>query len=273
MRYYLFFVLFFSLIFNVNAKNYAEFQEINYLGDKKIIISTFNSEKGKTLLKKAKYKNDLYSLASHFQPQINPLYCGIASSVIILNALNQGYSEIKNSNNIVVKPDIYGGGIINFKTFTQSELLNQNTDHIKPRKVINLQEIDQKLQRYDAGLTLKQLSEILNYYNLKTTIIYAEGDYEQGLKNFKKNLKETLNQENIYIIANFQGKHIGAVTSGHISPLIAYNNHKEQILVMDVASHLQPWFWVNIDEFYKAMQLKDGDKARGYLIVSRNTKN
>lgn len=258
---------------NLHARNYGEFNEVELAGKKEIIIASFSSPQGIELLDSAKYKNDFYSLASHFQPQINPLYCGIASSVIILNALNQGKFVIENSKNIITKPKIFGGGIIEFRTFTQDEFLSEYTDVIKPRKVIRLEAQDKNLARFDAGLTLQQLADMLNYYNVKTKIIYAEGAYDLGLAQFRKNLIKILEHPDSYIIANFQGKHIGALTAGHISPIVAYNETKDKILIMDVASHLQPWYWVNLEKFYQAMQIKDGNKARGYLIATNKLKN
>ena len=50
----------------------------------------WNSEEGLKRLSRSQFKNDFYQLVNFFQPQINPIYCGAASSVMILNAFNYG---------------------------------------------------------------------------------------------------------------------------------------------------------------------------------------
>ena len=261
--------LFLLATFSLQAADYGEFKKIDFSDNKQVIITSWNSKLGLKLFKKAKYKNDFYDLASHFQPQKNPLYCGIASSAIILNALNEDNHIIVDSENTIKKPKIYGSTIIPYNSFTQDDILNKNTDFIKNRAVINFKTIDQNLGRYDPGLTLKQLAKLLEYYTLNVKLIYADESNEDGVNSFKENLKNTLNIKGKYILANFQGKKIGSLTSGHISPIVAYNKAKNQILILDVASHKQPWFWVDVNKFYEAMQEKDGSKSRGYLIISK----
>ena len=262
--------LFLLTTLNLQAASYGEFKEIDVLDSKRVIVTSWNSKLGLKLFKKAKYKNDFYDLASHFQPQKNPLYCGIASSAIILNALNEDNNIIVNSKNTIKKPKIYGATVIPFNSFTQDDILNNNTDFIKNRAVVNFKTIDQNLGRYDPGLTLKQLAKLLEYYTLNVKLIYADESNKDGVNSFKEILKNTLNIKGEYILANFQGKKIGSLTSGHISPVAAYNEAKNQILILDVASHKQPWFWVDVNKFYEAMQEKDGSKSRGYLIISKS---
>ena len=37
-------------------------------------------------ISRLKYKRDFFSLSNHFEPQVNKLYCGSTTAVIILNA-------------------------------------------------------------------------------------------------------------------------------------------------------------------------------------------
>jgi hypothetical protein len=57
-------------------------------------------------------------------------------------------------------------------------------------------------------------------------------------------------------------------SGGHISPIGAYDQKTDSILVLDVASSKRPWIWVNVYDFYFGMHQKDGENYRGYLIVS-----
>ena len=260
-------ILLISLQYTFANPNYGNFSPVQKNGESYMAVTSWNSAEGIKLLAQSSYKQDFYSLASHFQPQENPLYCGIASSVIILNALRQGSDLIPNSSNKTTKPTEFGGGFVDFKTYTQDELLGKQTNAVKEKSIIDLVKKDPKLKKYDPGLTLAQLSGILKKYNLDVKIFYAQKNNDKAIVKFKKILKDTLNNKNAYIIANFHGKTVGTLPGGHISPIVAYNQKANKIMILDVASHKQPWFWVDIDIFYQAMQKKDGSLPRGFLII------
>ena len=246
---------------------YGKFDQVSYEGKLTQIITPWNSEAGIITFEKAKYKKDFYHLAHNYQPQKTPVYCGIASSAIILNALYLEDGEILNSKNKLIKPKKHGGDIVDFKFYTQKDVFNKKTDLIKEKAVIEFKKVDPKTGKYSPGLTLMELSNLLKSHNLNVSFFYAKNDPKKGIKSFKKHLKSTLNKKDKYILANFYSKTIGRKGGGHISPIVAYNEDSNEILILDVASHKHPWYWVKLDMFYISMQQKDGDKPRGYLIV------
>ncbi len=233
----------------------------------------WNSEEGLQRLEVSQYKNDFYQLASHFQPQINPLYCGIASSVIILNTVNEGEAIASQKDLEVKKPKAFGGGNIAFKSYSQLTFLNDKTDKIKNRKIINLQNITSKnendAKNFDAGLSLKQLAGILKTYKLKVKIVYIKNTNQKSLEKFRKLLKKTLAEDQKFILANFNGKFLGLKTGGHISPIAAFDLDSDSVLIMDVAGHKNGWFWASVKDLMKAMNTKDGENYRGYLVISK----
>jgi hypothetical protein len=241
------------------------FANVNYGKFTDSDIVEWNSVEGQNLLISSKFYGDFYNLAHFYQPQQNPLYCGIATTAIILNAFKQGTGEIENSSSVVKRPDDLGGGVASFKSYIQDDILNEKTDKIKESDVIDFIKKDPKLKAYDPGLTLKQLAKIIKSYGLDVDVNYAKSN--KGGSRFKKILKKNLNEKDRYIIANFHGKTYGARTGGHISAIVAYNELYNKILILDVAAHKQPWHWVDVDRFYVAMQKKDREKVRGYLVV------
>ncbi|MDS3859546.1 phytochelatin synthase family protein [Thermosynechococcaceae cyanobacterium BACA0444] len=50
-------------------------------------LTSLTSRTGESLLETSQAKADVLLLISHFVTQINPAYCGVASSVMVLNAL------------------------------------------------------------------------------------------------------------------------------------------------------------------------------------------
>ena len=109
-------------------------------------------------------KPSYFELSSNFQPQINPLYCGIASSVIVLNSLRLPSGEVPSQAGIEIsKPAALGGGTLEYPSYSQLTLLGMKTNRVKDRDVIELKSRNTKGQ-YNPGLTLKQLQGILESY-------------------------------------------------------------------------------------------------------------
>jgi hypothetical protein len=236
-------------------------------------LTKWNSGEGIKRLDSSFYKNDFYQLSEHFQPQINPLYCGIASSVIILNTINDG-NKIESQKDLeVVKPKAFGVGNIAFNSYSQITFLNDKTDKVKDRKIINLKNItsenENDAKSFDAGVNLKQLADILKTYQIKSKITYAKNVHPKTLENFRELLKKVLSDNEKFMLVNFDGKALGLTTNGHISPVAAFDCASDSVLIMDVAGHKNGWYWADVESLYKAMNTKDGDSYRGYLVISK----
>lgn len=213
------------------------------------------------MLVSSKFNNDFYQLANFFQPQINPLYCGIASSVIVLNAINGQDAKSQRAAEVV-----FNDRILPFHSYLQSSFLDENTDKIKKKAVIELRQRN-LAGKYDPGLSLGDLARILReVHGLKVELKYADGK-KGDLARFRADLKRYLADDEHFILANFDGKMLGRKTGGHISPLAAFNEGADAVLVMDVGLHKGGWFFAPVEGFFKAMNSKDGDRVRGWLVV------
>ena len=253
------FIFCFLINNNLYANNYIDF---NNFEDNKLV--NFNSKDGKKRLKKSKYKEDFYQLAPNFQPQINPLYCGIASSVIILNSLS---NDRPNQEELqIYYPSDLGEKKIHFNLYSQLSFFNEETHKIKPKQVVDFK-LKNKSGKFDPGLTLNQLKLLLEHYKANVELFYADNKIVT-VESFRNHLEVILKDDNNFLLANFHGKTFGATTSGHISPIAAYDKKTDSILLLDVASHKNPWYWVDVNSFFNAMNSIDGNNFRGYLIIN-----
>lgn len=262
-----FFYLTLTLLFSLSsfASDYLSMQEYN-----EIRISWDSKEAQKRLLT-AEYKQDFFALAHNFEPQINPLYCGIASSVIILNSLKKGYVEIPSQTELeVAVPEELGLDFshIAFQKYAQETFLNKTTNTVKEKEIIDLKAKNDN-GKYDPGLTLMQLKRVMELYDIQADLFYADNK-ELTSDSFRDMLISTLNNTDNFIVANFYGRTIGNSTFGHIAPIAAFDKKTDSILVLDVAGHKNPWYWVNLTDFFKAMNTKDGDNFRGLLLVENS---
>ncbi len=172
---------------------------------------------------------DYAPLAKSFQPQRVASYCGVASSVSVLAALG-----IKSSQ---------------WSFFTD--------------------EASRVRSRYDVtfgGMSLPDLNGLLKAHGLHTSMHHAD---EFDVNDFRDVVEKNLAHEGDYLIVNYQRDALGQGRVGHISPLAAYDQESDSVLIMDTAAHKYPPTWVPVDLLYAAMNTKDSasDKMRGYVEV------
>jgi len=226
----------------------------------------WNSDEGLKRLNRSQFKNDFYQLVNFFQPQINPVLCSAASSVMVLNALNYGKIE-SQKNSEITNPE--NGQVIAYPLYLQTSFFNEKTDAIKKLSVIQFKEKNAK-GNYDAGLQIGDLQKILTkVYGAKAKLFYVQNTDEKSVKNFRELAKKTFTDKDNFIIANIDRKALNQKGSGHFMPLVAYDEESDSILALDPAVHKMHWFWVDVAQLYLAMNTKDNDAYRGYLVVSK----
>jgi len=224
-------------------------------------------------LSRSQFKNDFYQLANFYQAQINPLYCSAASGVMILNALNYGEISSQKAGEIAKHNS---SEIIQFPLYTQRGFFNEETDKIKPRTLIEMREAKSSIfennewhETYDAGLSLSDFAKILITHNLKVEKTHMVRNDEKSIEKFRKIAKEILADSDHFILSNFNGKILEQKTNGHIAPLVAYDEISDSVLILDPALHKNQWFWTPLPKLVEAMNSKDEEVYRGYLIVGK----
>lgn len=261
------------LIINDNIFYRQQIQDLKFSSaPTDVNIVKWGSTEGFARLENAKFKNDFYQLINFYQPQINPLYCSAASSVIILNAINTPNNKAPSQKNLeVARPKSLGGEVIEFKSFSQTSFFNEKTDKIKKREIIDFKKpksVQNGKEIYDPGLSLKEMTRILQeVYDLNVTLTYVND--KASISKFRSVLKKVLNENKKFLVVNFDGKKLGLGTRGHISPIAAFDEESDSVLVLDVALHKNSWYFVSVEDLFRAMNTKDGDNFRGYLVISK----
>src|SRR5579864_6687212 len=171
-------------------------------------------------------------------------YCGVASIVMVLNALHAPAPSTPE-----YQP---------YHTFTQDNVLNEQTDAILPREVLAKQ-----------GMTLDQLGALVALHPATIEVHHAA---DGGLDAFRASARGYLAARDHFVIVNYLRRAIGQQTGGHISPLAAYDAAADRFLILDVARYKYPPVWVKASELFDAMNTRDadnGNKTRGYVLVSK----
>jgi hypothetical protein len=188
-----------------------------------------DSPEGQALLGSADFLADYPKLAAAWQAQQLVSYCGVASGVIVLNALGEPANQF------------------NF--------FNDDTDSVRSR-----------LQVTFGGMSLAELAGLLAARGADVASIHGD---QLTLEEFRQLVKTNLAREGDYLLVNYQREALGQGRVGHISPVGAYDSASDRLLVMDTADYKYPYTWVPLAALYAAMQEQDptSGRARGLLEV------
>lgn len=200
---------------------------------KRLYLELF-SEKGMQMIKNSQFREVYFKISRYFETQAHWTYCAIASSVAVMNTLQDQV------------------------TFSQDNFF---TDEVK--KIVTPEEVKTDWR----GITANELVKILPIHGFSAAFINAE---TLTVDAFRNTLKSTLHDPGQMIIANYNRPEAGQVGGGHWSPVVAYDQDTDSVLIMDTSSFKYPPVWIDLNQFVKAMATKDSDGIyRGYLTVQK----
>ena len=206
-----------------------------------------NTAESQDMLDHATYRGDFYDLLRYYETQQSQAYCGVASAVMVLNAM-----KVTAPANPVYYP---------YSQFNQTSVLN--------KKVLALGLTAPFINRH--GITLDQEASLLKTYPaVSVRVHHVSGHYKDN----KTMILSALSTPSQYVIVNFLRKGLGQEGAfGHFSVLAAYNHASDSVLVLDVARYKYPPYWVKMADLLTAMDTMDSrfKQKRGYLIVGRKT--
>ncbi|VIO94743.1 Phytochelatin synthase family protein [Brugia malayi] len=200
----------------------------------------FASSEGKKLFIESLVKghaNIYFRLASHFLTQDEPSYCGLSTLVMVLNALEVDPGRVWKSP---------------WRFYHESML-----DCCVPLDDIK-----------KTGITLSQFACLAECNKLYTEVKYANSKSE-FLNILRENVKQCMAVDDTILVVSYNRQVLGQTGAGHFSPLGAYHEESDQILIMDVARFKYPPHWVPLTILRDAMLSIDTTtgKPRGYLLL------
>ncbi|MEO1068463.1 MAG: phytochelatin synthase family protein [Cyanobacteria bacterium J06638_6] len=203
-------------------------------------LTPLTESEGQVLLQNSEAKADFVPLTSHFVTQDNQAFCGVASVVMMLNALGVPAPLAPEWDRAY---------------FTQENVFNDQTEAIIGRDTIARQ-----------GLTLAELAGILEIYPVQAEIYYGS---DVSLAEFRDLIRTNLETSGNYVVINYLRRAIGQERGGHISPLAAYDADTDQFLILDVSRYKYPPVWVQAETLWQSVNTVDSvsSMTRGFLLV------
>ena len=206
-------------------------------------LTSLNSPIGQSLLQASEAQADFVPLISQYVTQENQAFCGIASTVMVLNSIGIPAPNAPEWNR---------------DYFTQDNVFTAQTEAIITR---------QKIAR--QGLTLAELAGILASYPVQVERHHGS---DVSLNQFRELIAANMAEADNFIVVNYLRRSIGQERGGHISPLAAYNADTDQVLILDVSRYKYPPVWVEVETLWNAINTVDSVSGltRGVVVVSSN---
>ncbi len=191
-----------------------------------------DSSAGQKLFVSSQFTADYDDLTSHFVAQSRPAFCGVASSVVVLNALRHSAPQVN-----------------------QSTFFDDAVSRVRGMLAVSF-----------GGMTLAQLRDLLQAHGVDATLTYAS---DTTLDAFRALAQENLKAHGDFVLVNYQRGKIGQRETGHISPLAAYHAASDRFLILDVAAYKYPPVWVSAQALWEAMNAVDNasGRTRGFVVV------
>jgi Phytochelatin synthase len=203
-----------------------------------------SSDAGEALLIGADAREAYFPLVNSFVTQQNQAFCGVASTVMVLNAMGLPAPAVP-----AFDP---------FRTFTQDNVLTPETEKIIPLELIKKQ-----------GITVDQLAGMIGTFPVTVKLKHAS---DSSVDMFRSEARAALATPGQFVIINYLRKAISQEKGGHISPLAAFDAETDRFLILDVARYKYPPVWVKTTDLFGAMNTTDSDnnnKTRGYIVIAK----
>jgi hypothetical protein len=201
-------------------------------------LLALDSTNGQRLFAEADAKEDALVLLEHYVSQSSGNFCGVASSVMVLNALQ------------VPAPDANEWGAPHY---TQENVWNECARGVLSPTLM-------------PGMTIDQLGDLLQCHPATAHVVHAS---DTTLEEFRALAAKNLASPGDYLIINYDRAGVGQERMGHISPLGAYHAKADKFLILDVARYKYPPVWADAAALFSAMRTDDfvSAKSRGFVIV------
>ncbi|MDJ0898306.1 MAG: phytochelatin synthase family protein [Xenococcus sp. MO_188.B8] len=213
-------------------------------------LIVLDSEVGEQLLFSSQARSDYLPLSLEFVTQDNLAYCGVATLVMVLNALD---IEAPVAANHKIP------GVVSYRFFTQENVFeNKKTDDVIKPELIAKQ-----------GMTLEELGGLFKSYPVVAETFHGE---DISLEQFRKLAVQNLQQPGNFLVVNYLRRSLGQKGGGHISPVAAYHEQSDQFLILDVARYRYSPVWVEAEALWEAMNTIDSasGKTRGLVMLAAN---
>ena len=209
-----------------------------------------------------------FSLMEQFVNQSDPAFCGVTTLLMILNAMSidpnvrwRGGWRFYGSEDVLLDRCCLSAERIRRVGISMEEFRLLGQCHglkIKMFRAIS----EENVQRVGSGRSERYRDEYCTeeeFRNDIRRILKQSASAEEGLRSTR----------NSVIVTSFSRAALGQTGDGHFSPLAAWHEETDQVLLLDVARFKYSPYWVSVTSLYESMIPIDSatKKSRGWFIM------
>ncbi|MDO6729912.1 phytochelatin synthase family protein [Marinovum sp. 2_MG-2023] len=201
------------------------------------------TKEGSARVVESRFNGDYFRVAPYVESEKFLTFCSIATMAAVLNSFEDA---LKRPIDTARYPYPY---------FTQDNIFNEDNQQVKTFEGV-----------VTDGLTLDQIGLFLTHLDVRPSTIFAD---ENSIEHMRNAIMEGLSDPAVRVILNYNRGIVGQNGSGHVSPIAAYHQPSDSVLVLDVAGYKYPPAWIPMDMLYKAMLDVDtsSKRSRGLALV------
>jgi glutathione gamma-glutamylcysteinyltransferase len=201
----------------------------------------FAGAEGRRLFREALAEGTMegwFPLAEQFHTQAEPAFCGLATLVMVLNALE-------------IDPGRTWKGP--WRWYSEEHL-----DCCR-----SLEDVARE------GITLTQLACLAQCNGARASVSFADAS---SLEAFRAAVREAASSPGEgHVIVAYDRRALGQTGTGHFSPIGGLHPDRDLVLLLDVARFKYPPHWVQLEVLHRAMRSIDpaSARSRGFAVVRR----
>lgn len=206
-----------------------------------------------------------FPLSEQFLSQSEPAYCGLATLIMILNAMG-------------IDPNVVWKGPWRWYGSEEMILKCCNIDAERIRRVgISMEEFCSLARCQGIRVDIKRpCAPSPDVDEHESNQCNSLGAFRRDIiASAKKPPEHKTDADGAFLVVSYSRKYLGQTGGGHFSPVAAYAEEADKCLVLDVARFKYPPYWVSVEELYESMRPEDAatKKSRGWFMMYPTTKN
>lgn len=197
-------------------------------------IFFLNSSKGASLLRSASHAAPFWQLSPYFLTEL-PGQCGPTTAIMILNALRaQGLEAAVSST----YSSHFGNYSEEYHYWDSKNLWSANKHCVEAATT-----------PWEGSL--EQVGALMTCHGAAAKPVEANSS---SLTEFRSTIKKAFEDELSFVAINFNRQTLRQRGAGHHSPIGAYDEETDRVLVLDVARYKYPPWWAALSDVFAAMQ-------------------
>eukprot|EP00980_Cylindrotheca_fusiformis_P027609 scaffold21500_cov119-Cylindrotheca_fusiformis.AAC.2 len=227
-------------------------------------LTALSSQEGRKYLIESFLENtaeSYWALTEQFVNQSDPAFCGITTLLMV--------SRIDSWCLIIQTMNVMGTDKLETIRWRGGWRFYGSEDVLLDRCCFSAERVRR------AGVNMEEFRSLGKCHGLlvemKRPVVDGSRSKGFSVQSFREDLKRTLTEKESQpiVVVSFSRRHLDQTGEGHFSPIAAFHESTDQVLLLDVARFKYSPYWVSVQALYDSMVPEDEStkKSRGWFVL------